>query len=238
MLLPGLCTSSSVFVDVGAHIGSVLADVRRCHPSIRAIAIEADPDKASNLARKFPDVEVHSCALGERHGEVSFFVNSERPGYSSLDQGHRSGDDLHEISVPMRRLDDILPDSADVDVVKIDVEGAELGVLRGSAALISRSRPVILFESGPGGGEAMGFTVESLFDWLAERDYEILVPNRVAHNGPALGREGFLESHYYPLRTLNYFAVPKERRIEIRDRARRTLGIVVPNVADQRTPRR
>ena len=126
----------------------------------------------------------------------------------------------------MRRLDDIVSASAEVEVVKIDVEGAELGVLRGAPRLISRCRPVILFESGPAGGEELGFTAAALFDWFAESGYEVLVPNRVAHNGPPLCREGFLESHFYPFRTLNYFAIPTERRIETRDRARKGLGIM------------
>jgi hypothetical protein len=30
--------------------------------------------------------------------------------------------------------------------------------------------------------------------------------------------EGFVEAHFYPFRTMNYFAIPKERRLEIRDR--------------------
>jgi hypothetical protein len=82
-----------------------------------------------------------------------------------------------------------------------------------------------MFESGPRGGEAMGFSKESLYDWFSEREYEVVVPNRLAHNGPPLQRDNFLESHYFPFRTLNYFAVPAERRIEIRDRARRALSI-------------
>jgi len=216
-----------VFVDAGAHIGSVVADVRRYHPSIQVIAVEAVPEKASDLARKFPGIEVHSCALGEADGEVTFFVDSRRPGYSSLAKRQHSDNDIREISVPMRRLDDIISTSAKVEVIKIDVEGAELGVLRGSPDLISRCRPVILFESGPRAGEAMGFTVESLFDWFVAREYDVFVPNRVAHGGPPLGRGGFLESHHYPFRTLDYFAIPTERRIEIRDRARKALGIVV-----------
>jgi FkbM family methyltransferase len=225
ILLSGLCRRSSVFVDVGAHIGSVIADVRHRQPSVQVIAVEALPERAAGLARKFPDAEVHACALGETDGEAKFFVDTRRPGYSSLARGDNP--DVVEISVPMHRLDSIVPETAAVDVVKIDVEGAELGVLRGGGDLISRCRPVVLFESSQNGGEALGYPVEELFGWFAERDYEIYVPNRVAHAGPGLHREGFVESHFYPRRTLNYFAIPSERRSEIRDRARRILGVVV-----------
>ncbi len=227
LLLPKLCRSSAVFIDIGAHIGSVIAEVQGYDSSVKIVAVEAVPEKAADLARRFPDVEIHNCALGETEREVRFFVDKKRPGYSSLAQGGRSNEEVREISVPMRRLDDLISPSAQVDTVKIDVEGAELAVLRGSSDLVSRCRPVILFESGPRAAQTMGFSMEELFDWFDERDYEILVPNRVAHDGPPLHRQGFIESHYYPRRTLNYFAVPAERRIEVRDRARKALGVVV-----------
>ncbi len=68
--------------------------------------------------------------------------------------------------VPTRRLDTILRD-VPVDVIKIDVEGAELGVLRGATGLLASARPVLMFESGP---EArFGFTKDAMFDSLPGR---------------------------------------------------------------------
>ncbi len=228
ILLPQLCKPPRVFVDVGAHIGSVTAEVLHHQPSMRIVAVEADPDKASDLNRRFPGIEVHGCAVGDREAEVTFYIDTKRPGYSSLARGTRANGDVREISVPMRRLDDILTPSADVGLIKIDVVGAELAVLRGASGLLSRCHPVVQFESGSPGGKSMGFAIEQMFDWLASSDYEILVPNRVAHDGPSLRREGFVESHFYPRRTLNYFAVPRERRTEVRDWAREAIGVVVP----------
>ncbi len=224
--LPGLCQPAKVFVDVGAHIGSVIAEVRLRHPELEIIAIEADPEKAAGLARRFPNITVHSCAVGENGGKVPFYVDKERHGYSSLARRERTDADVHEISVEMRRLDDIVPPAANVDLIKIDVEGAELGVLRGASELVARCRPVIFFESGPDAGMASGYSIEGLFDWFAARSYDVVVPDRLPHDGPALTRDGFIESHFFPFRAINYFAVPTERRIEIRDVARRELGIV------------
>jgi FkbM family methyltransferase len=205
----------SRFVDVGAHIGSVVAAVQH-HSRAEVIALEAMPDKAAALRRKFPDVVVHACAVGETTGDVSFFVVPELTGTSSLIRNQGSV----QISVPLRRLDELVKEP--VDMLKIDVEGAELGVLRGAEHLIANSRPVIMFESGP--GEQM-YSQSALWEWLSERRYEIFTPDRLAHAGPALSCEGFSESHFYPRRTTNYFAVPAERRIQVRTMARQLLRI-------------
>jgi FkbM family methyltransferase len=223
-LLPRLCRPGNGFVDAGAHIGSVIAEVKECNPSARIVAIEAIPEKAAYLTRRHGDVTVHAVALGDHDGEVSFFVDARRTGYSSLGL-ERGAPGVQEITVPMRRLDALVPADLPVDVVKIDVEGAELGVLRGAVELVARCRPVVVFESGLTAGAALGYTVEGLYDWFAERSYDLLVPNRVAHDGPPLSRDAFVESHYYPRRTLNYFAVARERRTHFRDGARAVLGI-------------
>jgi len=203
------------FVDVGAHIGSVVAAVHR-HSHAEVVAIEAMPDKAAALRRKFPGVVVHGCAVGETTGEVSFFVVPKLTGTSSLVRS----DNSVEITVPLRRLDDLV--SGPVDILKIDVEGAELGVLRGAEHLITSCRPLIMFESGP--GEKM-YSQSAMWEWLSERRYEVLTPDRVAHLGPALSREGFSESHFYPRRTTNYFAIPTERRALVRTAARQLLRL-------------
>lgn len=211
-----LARPGTTFVDVGAHIGSIVAAVAHHDKRVRIIAIEAMPDKAERLRRKFPRVEIHCCAAGAREGEARFFVNTRRSGYSSLNPA--TGDGIREIVVPLRRLDDLVR-GGDVDVVKIDVEGAELGVLIGGEALIAASRPVIMFESGP--EDTPAASKAELWRWFAARDYAVLTPDRVPHQGAGLDEAGFLDSHLYPFRTINYFAVPNEKRDEIRQRARK-----------------
>jgi FkbM family methyltransferase len=223
-LVTRLCKSGKTFLDVGAHIGSIIAAVAHHDRSVTIIAFEAIPEKVLSLHRQFPGVVIHGCALGDREGTVDFFIDTERSGYSSL--GRPPAARVREITVPMTRADDLVT-AKTVDVIKIDVEGAELGVLRGATRLVSENRPVIMFESAPGDENRLGYTKESLWEFLARLDYVTLVPNRVAHDDAGLSCEGFIESHLYPRRTTNYFGVPRERRLEIRDRARELLGIRV-----------
>ena len=120
--------------------------------------------------------------------------------------------------MPVRRLDAIV---ADADVVKIDAEGAELGVSRGSERI--NGRPVIMFESAP--GEVLGYTKADLWTWFDEHKYGVLLPNRLAHTAPPMTLEVFIDSHQYPRHTTNYFAVPVEKIEPVREKARRLLRL-------------
>ena len=131
-------------IDVGAHLGSVLARIVRAAPRGHHIAVEPVPYKADWLRRKFPTVDVRELALGESDARAEFFLNSRRSGFSGLRQ-HGSGDTTR-LEVACARLDEIVPADRRVGFIKIDVEGGELGVFRGAQQVLSRSRPTILFE--------------------------------------------------------------------------------------------
>jgi FkbM family methyltransferase len=225
-LLPKLCRPGKTFIDVGAHIGSVIADVIHHDDSINIIAFEAIPEKTAALQRKFQRVKIFQCAVGDRDGFVSFFINTRKSGYSSLGKSCDSTD-LKEITVPMRRIDDWVQRD-DVDAIKIDVEGAELGVLLGAKKLIEKSRPVIMFESGPM-DNGLGYTKEGIWNFFNDINYTLHAPNRVAHNDEGLNLYGFIDGHVYPRRATNYFAIPKEKRDEIRERATRQIEIDAPD---------
>src|SRR5262245_4160979 len=129
-LVTRLCLPRKGFVDVGAHIGSVLSEVAYKDPSIKLYAVEPIPEKIEKLRRKFPAAELHGCAVGDSDGEIAFFVNTKQSGYSSLGKPAAHSGETIEIKVAMKQLDNLIS-SKDIDVIKIDVEGAELGVLRG-----------------------------------------------------------------------------------------------------------
>jgi FkbM family methyltransferase len=224
-LLISLCLPQKTFVDVGAHIGSIIAAVRHEVPSAHLVAIEAMPEKVEALRRCFPRVEIHHCAAADEEGETEFFIDTQATGFSSLNRPDRqTGSAVRQIHVPMKRLDDLLG-THDVDVMKIDVEGAELRVLRGAEKVLSRCRPLVMFESGWPGLDGPWSSVSGLFEFFDTRGYAIILPSRLAHTAPGLSYQGFRDSHWYPQMTTNYFAVPEERCVEFRDRARKILGL-------------
>jgi len=221
-LLERLCKEGSIFVDVGAHIGSVIAGAM-CHsrPS-RIIAVEAIPEKAAALRKRFPTADIIETAVSDHDGEVDFTIDLTQSGFSSLNPDLAlSATAFRVIRVRMTTLDAIAPHE-NIDLIKIDVEGAELGVLRGAEMLIKRSRPIIMFESGA--TEMAGFPHMDLWQWFSDHDYEVALPVRLAHTGTSLTLDAFMTAHDYPRLTTNYFGVPRERRDEVRLAARKILG--------------
>ncbi len=223
-LIRELCPRGGCFLDVGAHIGSVFSAVHRADPDLRIIAVEADPGKAAFLRRKYPFARVLECAAGDKTGTAEFFTHSTGSGYNSLLEEQRP-EGARRIRVAIERLDDLLSGEA-VDLVKIDVEGAELGVLRGAEELFARGRPVVMFESVGRQVNSLGYSPQMIWDWFAARDYAVLTPDRVAHDVSPLGRDTFLDAHDYPFRTHDYFAVPAEKAQTVRARAREILGVI------------
>ncbi len=224
-LITRLCAPGKIFIDIGAHIGSVVSSVQTHVPSATIIAIEPIPEKVIHLRRSFPTVQVHQVALGNSEGNVKFFIDTKQSGYSSLSRpANRKAAKIIEITVSMARLDQLV-DSNAIDVIKIDVEGAELDVLRGSVGTIMRNRPIIMYECGPPANGQLDSAKTPLWQFFRDNNYILVVPNRLAHNDDGLTREGYIESHLYPRRTTNYFAIPIERQLEYRDRARRILSV-------------
>jgi hypothetical protein len=75
----------------------------------------------------------------------------------------------------MNRLDDVLNENAlsRLDAIKIDVEGAELRLLQGATATLSRYRPLVLFEASDNTLRQQGATREQLLDYLRALEYEL-----------------------------------------------------------------
>ena len=121
-LMTRICLNNKAFLDIGSHIGSVIAEVHQTSPTVTIIAFEAMPEKVLKLRKRFPFAEIHCYALGEDSGNVIFHINKRLSGYSSLLKPDTATQgDYVSITVEMKRLDDIVTCN-DIDVIKIDVE--------------------------------------------------------------------------------------------------------------------
>jgi len=148
-LLRSRLEAQSNCIDVGAHSGFFLRQFLEFAPSGSHYAFEPIPSLATKLRQEFPTVVIHDCALSDQDGRATFQYVPELPGWSGLrPQPYPVKVNPQSIEVTLRRLDDVVPADKSIAFIKIDVEGAELEVLRGAQGLLRRCQPVVYFECG------------------------------------------------------------------------------------------
>jgi FkbM family methyltransferase len=150
LLLRFMLADESNCVDVGANVGDVLEELVTFAPAGKHYAFEPLPELATRLAERYPNVEVHQCALSNEE-RLSSFTRAVGTGsahaYSGLqEQAYPSGITTETFAVTTRRLDDVLPATYTPAVIKIDVEGGELDVMRGGRRTLETHRPLVVFE--------------------------------------------------------------------------------------------
>jgi FkbM family methyltransferase len=139
-------------VDVGANVGALSLPIAKARPRASIICVEADQEihrvLQDNVRRnECLCIRTISCVVGAVDDQLIPFYRapSDRFGMGSV--GPQFG--AVPIMLKQRSLDTLLAESNifHVDVLKIDVEGAELGVLKGAQRLLSSERPpAIVFE--------------------------------------------------------------------------------------------
>lgn len=134
-------------LDLGANVGVFSRDFAKRFDEV--VAFEPMPLTRDCLARNVPpNVRVEGYALSDRPGELqmhraegsggSFVVN--HPGVPLPDEVP----ELRKVEVPARPLDSFEFDA--VDLIKLDIQGAEYAALVGARETILRHRPVIMVE--------------------------------------------------------------------------------------------
>lgn len=196
-------------IDAGCHYGSMLSRFCSLAPRGRHLAIEAIPSKAAFLRRKFPDVEVLQLALSDTPGTVSFYINLDQSGFSGM-APHSEGR-VEKIEVPSNRLDQIVPADRRFDVLKVDVEGAELFLFRGATEFLKRDQPTILFECGPSGPVAFGYPPGEIHDFFISQDYAVFFVGDWLKGAPPIDRATFEAALVYPFKAFNWVAMAKDR---------------------------
>ena len=191
--------SDSNCVDVGCHEGDVLKLMLQYAPQGKHFAFEPLPEFYTLLNSRFRGkAEIHNLALSDKEGEAQFQFVVNNPAYSGFRQRtYRSADEeVKEISVKKERLDSVVPKGVKIDFIKIDVEGAELEVLKGASEIIRRDKPVIVFEHGKGASDHYGTTPEMIFKLLSEEyGMKIYRMNDYLKNRPSLAKESFTSDY-------------------------------------------
>jgi FkbM family methyltransferase len=145
-LFRALCTPSSVVVDVGANFGyftCLAGTMIGAHGNGRVFAFEPNPKLARLIRRNLEinwsmaPIEMHEVAVADFSGEVTLYIPRAHGANASLSAS--DSPDADRVKVKAVRLDDVVPANVAVDIMKIDVEGHEYGVLSGARQMIERS---------------------------------------------------------------------------------------------------
>jgi FkbM family methyltransferase len=172
-----------VILDIGANIGvHSVALAGEVGPKGKILAFEAQRIVfnmlAGNIAlNSIENVFCYHKALADHNGSIDIpqFDYGRPLSLGSVEFGGRQNEPIGQdpIDDPDRR-EQVECSTVDalglpqVDLIKIDVEGMELGVLRGAAELVDRCRPIIQVEYLKGDREA-------LKRWLKDRGYKVFV---------------------------------------------------------------
>lgn len=172
-----LLKAGDVVFDVGANHGiwSMLAANR----GARVHAFEPVPELVERLRRHAQrndavGMVINQVAVGAQNGSLPFFA--VREGNTGASSFVRRGAADVEIRVPVMTLDGYVESQhiGHVDLIKIDVEGAELLVLEGARGLLSSERaPVVFFEMNDELSARFGVTAREVKQFLVDRGYGI-----------------------------------------------------------------
>jgi FkbM family methyltransferase len=179
LLRPG-----DTFVDVGANVGlysSVLSRLRNVSADVSYVAIEPNPQTAERLRESVGDaVQVFNVAVSDHSGDLGFS--------SGVTSGvfRVSSAEVAEIKVRCERLDALPLPQSDL-VVKIDVEGHELPVLRGAARLFDEQRVKVICIDG--------YSDETIPDFLRQRGFALYHGRTLIPCGQKAPRDSLLAIH-------------------------------------------
>ncbi|MGA8365704.1 MAG: FkbM family methyltransferase [Candidatus Acidiferrales bacterium] len=167
-------------LDIGAHHGYYsLLFSKKAGPEGKVVAFEPSPRERGRLAlhlriNRCKNVAVETCALGEAEGtEQLYLADPSESGCNSLRKPAVSSR-TELVSVRTKCLDRVLQERGieRVDFIKLDVEGAELSVLKGATELLHRRpRPVILAEVQDIRTRSWGYPAREIIRFLSGVGY-------------------------------------------------------------------
>lgn len=195
-------------VDVGCHKGEVLDIMIKSSPKGRHFGFEPIPNLYDQLIKKYThsNSTILPYALSSKEGQATFNYVTSNPAYSGLIKRSYDHDDEQDesITVNCQQLDNCIDPNIKIDLIKIDVEGAELGVLQGSKRILSNNRPLIIFEHGMGASDHYGTTPDDIFSILNSYNYQIFLLDDYLQQKTHLSKSDF-EKQFH--QKLNYYFV-------------------------------
>lgn len=211
ILLEDTLRSNDVVLDVGANEGQVtLVAARRVGPGGKVFSFEPNPVPRQILQRSLErndiaNVIVIPAGLSDEAGSLDLFVPSINSGEGSF---AASPDEAgYTVTCPVLVGDALMVEESPV-LVKIDVEGFEVRVLKGLSATISRNRPIVLIETIAGHLARDNMSPTDIANFFTPLNY---TARRVGLRRKGLRQLLHLDPSVDPWRDGDYVWIPCER---------------------------
>jgi len=173
----------SAFVDIGANEGFyTIFAARRVAPDGKVYAFEPSPRERSRLeanieANRLANVTVFREGLADQPGRaVLHLADPEHNGQNSLGAfGHPGVECAANLDIDLTTLD-YLRDTgsiARVDVLKMDVEGAEMRVLHGATKTLQRDKPILMLELFDAALRGQGSSAQEVLAFLRDQGFDL-----------------------------------------------------------------
>lgn len=176
-----LAKNKKGIIDVGVNIGATLLNFAKICPVAQVIGFEPDAKNLLKAKRNLKlndlgNVKIIPKGLGEEPAKVKLFkVNQANEGMNRIlnDAEHIKDFDFEEIEIV--RFDDFAKENSSIaiDLIKIDVEGYELKVLKGAEQSLRKYLPVLFIELDDENLKAQNDSAQSLILFLKEIGYKI-----------------------------------------------------------------
>ena len=170
LIIKKFLEEGDIYVDVGANVGHLLFTAKSVVGS-KGVAIGVEPHPrifrylAANATLNRADVDLKNVAVGSSPGSVNFSDGHSDDMNAVLAAG--SG-----ITVEMQTLDQLLKDVPRIDLLKIDVEGYELEVLKGAEHVLNKTR-LVYFESYMELAEKFGYRTGDIIKLLVGKGFSV-----------------------------------------------------------------
>lgn len=194
----------SVIFDVGANVGDWTRTVLDISSEVEVHSFEPSKHTYKTLSsHKWPaGVHTNNLGLGSAAGEATFFVHGEGSTLNSIyfRDAIFDKETVKTETVSMQTLDAYCEEHgiSAINFLKIDVEGHELEVLKGSSAMLATNKiDLIQFEYGGTYIDA-GYLLKDVVEYMASYDYGLykIMHNRIEHVAYEKDLENFQYCNY------------------------------------------